>query len=151
MTRAPLSIGEVAARAGIAVSAVRYYADRGLIAAHRTAGGKRWFEGQVLRRVGFIQAAQRVGLTLDEVAAALAELPVDHAPTPQEWAQLSAGWRPMLDERIRLLEALRDNLDDCIGCGCLSLDACNLRNPGDELAQAGSGPQRLLGEEHVAE
>lgn len=139
-----LSIGVVADRAGMAVSAVRFYADRGLVQAQRGPNGRRSFRPDVLRRLGFIHAAQVVGLSLDQIAEALATLPADHAPTPEEWAHLSADWRPMLDERIRLLESLRDRLDDCIGCGCLSLEACNLRNPGDELAALGTGPRRLI-------
>lgn len=139
-----LAIGEVASRAGIAVSAVRFYADRGLIRATRGSGGRREFDAHVLRRIGFVQVAQRVGLTLDEIEAALDGLPTDHAPTPDEWAELASTWRPLLDHRIRLLEALRDNLDGCIGCGCLSLDACNLRNPDDEVAVRGAGPRHLL-------
>ncbi len=139
-----LAIGTVAERAGLAVSAVRFYADRGLIAAERGANGRRSFRPQVLRRLGFIQVAQVVGLSLDDIADALATLPDDHAPTPDEWAALSSQWRPLLDERIRLLTALRDKLDDCIGCGCLSLEACRLRNPDDALAAEGSGPRRLV-------
>lgn len=144
MSRTRLSIGEVAARAGIAVSAVRFYADKGLVEAHRTAGGQREFDSHVLRRIGFIHVAQRVGLSLDEVAGALADLPTHHAPTADEWAAIAATWRPIIDERIRLLAALRDNLDGCIGCGCLSLDACNLRNPADEVATRGPGPRHLI-------
>ncbi len=139
-----LSIGQVAERSGLAVSAVRFYADRGLVRAERGPNGRRSFRPEVLRRIGFVQVAQRVGLTLDEIAEALADLPQDHAPTAEEWAERSVRWRALLDERIRLLEALRAGLDDCIGCGCLSLEHCNLRNPGDELASLGPGPRLVV-------
>ena len=144
-----LSIGAVAARAGVAVSALRFYEDRGLISSHRSPGGQRRYSRAVLRRVAFIQAAQRVGLTLEQIGTALADLPDDEALTAKDWKRLSSAWRPMLDERIRLLEALRDDLDSCIGCGCLSLDRCRLRNPGDRAAALGAGPRYLLGDRPV--
>ncbi len=139
-----LPIGVVAARAGVSVSALRFYEDRGLIASHRSEGGQRRYGRSVLRRVAFIQVAQRVGLTLEEIGRALATLPGDEALTPADWKQLSQTWRPMLDERIRLLQGLRDELDSCIGCGCLSLERCRLRNPGDEAAALGPGPRYLM-------
>ena len=145
-----LPIGAVAARAGVAVSALRFYEDRGLIRSHRSPGGQRRYGRAVLRRIAFIQAAQRVGLTLEQIGRALADLPDDKALTAKDWKRLSATWRPMLDERIRLLEALRDDLDSCIGCGCLSLERCRLRNPGDRAAGLGSGPRYLLGDQPVA-
>lgn len=145
-----LSIGTVATRAGVNVSALRFYEERGLISSHRSAGGQRRYERSVLRRLAFIQAAQRVGLTLEEIGAALATLPREEGLTPRDWKRLSAAWRPMLDERIRLLEGLRDDLDSCIGCGCLSLERCRLRNPGDRAAALGAGPRYLLGDEPVA-
>jgi MerR family redox-sensitive transcriptional activator SoxR len=145
-----LSIGTVATRAGVSVSALRFYEERGLIAAHRTEGGQRRYGRSVLRRLAFIQVAQRVGLTLDEISRALAKLPGEEGLTPADWRRLSAAWRPMLEERIRLLEGLRDDLDSCIGCGCLSLDRCRLRNPGDRAAGLGSGPRYLLGDKPVA-
>lgn len=141
-----LSIGAVADRAGVNVSALRFYEERGLISSRRSGGGQRRYGRAVLRRLAFIQVAQRVGLTLDEVGRALSTLPGDEAPTPRDWKRLSAAWRPMLDERIRLLEGLRDELDSCIGCGCLSLDRCRLRNPGDRAAELGSGPRYLVGD-----
>jgi len=141
-----LAIGDVARRSGLAVSAIRFYEDKGLITATRTAGGQRRFRRDVLRRLAFIQAAQRVGLTLDEIGAAMDRLPVDSGPTGPEWRALSASWRPLIDERIALLEALRDQLDHCIGCGCLSLERCNLSNPGDRAARLGSGARYLLGD-----
>src|SRR5882724_7633452 len=135
-----LAIGEVSERSGLAVSAIRFYEDRQLITSDRTAGGQRRFRRDVLRRLAFIQAAQRVGLTLDEIGSALAGLPTDAGPSGPEWRALSAAWRPLLEERIALLEALRDQLDHCIGCGCLSLDRCRLSNPGDRAARLGPGP-----------
>jgi MerR family redox-sensitive transcriptional activator SoxR len=141
-----LAIGEVSERSGLAVSAIRFYEDRGLITSGRTAGGQRRFRRDVLRRLAFIQAAQRVGLALDDIGAAMAGLPADSGPTGQQWKELSAAWRPMLDERIALLEALRDQLDHCIGCGCLSLERCRLSNPGDRAAGLGPGPRYLLGD-----
>jgi MerR family redox-sensitive transcriptional activator SoxR len=144
-----LSIGTVAARSGVSVSALRFYEERGLLTSTRSAGGHRQYHRQVLRRVAFIQAAQRVGLSLDEIGRALATVP-DDGPSAADWRRLSATWRPVLDERIRLLEGLRDELDSCIGCGCLSLQRCRLRNPGDRAAALGPGPRYLLGDEPVA-
>jgi MerR family redox-sensitive transcriptional activator SoxR len=140
-----LPIGVVAARAGVSVSALRFYEDRGLITSHRSEGGQRRYNRSVLRRVAFIQAAQRVGLTLEEIGRALATLP-DDGLTAADWKRLSKAWRPMLDARIRLLEGLRDDLDSCIGCGCLSLERCRLRNPGDRAAALGPGPRYLMGD-----
>jgi MerR family redox-sensitive transcriptional activator SoxR len=147
---AELAIGEVSERSGLAVSAVRFYEERGLITSDRTPGGQRRFRRDVLRRLAFIQAAQRVGLTLDEIGAAMAPLPADAGPSGPEWKALSATWRPLLDERIALLEALRDQLDHCIGCGCLSLERCRLSNPGDRAARLGPGPRYLLGDQPPA-
>ena len=141
-----LGIGEVSERSGLAVSAIRFYEDKGLITSTRTAGGQRRFRRDVLRRLAFIQAAQRVGLSLDEIGAAMATLPGDSGPTGSEWKELSASWRPLLDERIALLTALRDQLDHCIGCGCLSLERCKLSNPGDRAARLGAGARYLLGD-----
>lgn len=146
-----LAIGTVAARAGVNVSALRFYEERGLITSSRTSGGQRRYHRNVLRRVAFIQAAQRVGLSLDDIGQALATLPPDHGPTAHDWKRLSAHWRPLLDERIRLLESLRDQLDSCIGCGCLSLEKCRLRNPGDQAGTLGAGARYLLGDGLSAE
>lgn len=140
-----LPIGAVAARAGVNVSALRFYEERGLITSYRSEGGQRRYGRSVLRRVAFIQVAQRVGLTLEEIGRALATLPADDALTPADWKRLSKAWRPMLDERIRLLQGLRDQLDSCIGCGCLSMERCRLRNSGDEAAALGPGPRYLMG------
>lgn len=144
---AELSIGAVAGRAGVTVSALRFYEERGLIRSRRSQGGQRRYGRAVLRRVAFIQAAQRVGLTLEEIGGALATLPADDGLSPSDWRRLSSAWRPMLDARIRLIEGLRDELDSCIGCGCLSFDRCRLRNPGDRAAGLGAGPRYLLGDD----
>ncbi|MFH5821506.1 redox-sensitive transcriptional activator SoxR [Georgenia sp. AZ-5] len=134
-----LTIGELARRSGAAPSALRYYEERGLILAERTAGGQRRYPRSTLRRVAFIRTAQRVGLSLEEIAQALSALPGNATPTRADWARLSAGWRPRIDEQIARLERLRDKLDGCIGCGCLSLDRCALSNPEDEAAGRGPG------------
>ncbi|HEX3005107.1 MAG TPA: redox-sensitive transcriptional activator SoxR [Angustibacter sp.] len=139
-----LSIGEVARRSGLAPSAIRYYESLGLVTSTRTAGDRRRYRRAVLRRLAVIRSAQHVGLGLDEIAEAFAGIPVDRAPTKAQWARLSASWRPRLDERIRALEAVRDQLASCIGCGCLSMQQCALYNPQDTLRDSGSGPRRLL-------
>lgn len=142
-----LTIGQVSTRAGVAASALRFYEAQGLIhPAERTSANRRRYTRDTLRRVAFIRSAQRVGLSLEEIAAALATLPDGRTPTPEDWTRLSATWRPVLDERIALLEALRDDLDACIGCGCLSLDRCRLYNPDDGAARLGTGPRFLLGD-----
>ena len=138
-----LSIGQVAERTGVATSALRYWEELGLIASDRTAGNQRRYERATIRRVSFIRAAQRVGLSLDEIAAALARLPRSRTPTAADWARLSRSWRKRLDEQIRSIEALRDQLDSCIGCGCLSLRTCALSNPDDALGVRGPGPVLL--------
>ena len=138
-----LSIGQVAERTGVATSALRYWEELGLIASDRTAGNQRRYERATIRRVSFIRAAQRVGLSLDEIAAALARLPRSRTPTAADWARLSRSWRRRLDEQIRSIEALRDQLDSCIGCGCLSLRTCALSNPDDALGARGPGPVLL--------
>ena len=142
-----LTIGELASRAGVATSAVRYYEARGLVSSHRNTGNQRRFDQVTLRRVAFIQAAQRVGLSLDEIGAALATLPDGRTPTKADWARLSRGWRPRLDEQIATLERLRDRLTSCIGCGCLSFKACALYNPSDAAARLGAGARYLLGDD----
>ena len=139
-----LTVGEVAARAGVAVSALHFYEQKKLIASERSEGNQRRYRRGVLRRVAVIKAAQRVGIPLDEIKAALDTLPADRSPTAEDWAGLSARWRDDLDRRIRELEALRDHLDGCIGCGCLSVASCPLRNPYDRLGSEGPGA-RLLG------
>jgi MerR family transcriptional regulator, redox-sensitive transcriptional activator SoxR len=142
-----LTVGEVARRSGFATSAVRYYDRLGLIESTRTTGDQRRYERGVLRRLAFIRAARNVGLTLDEVAEALAQLPASRTPTKADWAKLSRSWRERLNEQIAALEKLRDGLDSCIGCGCLSLRKCAFSNPGDGVAAFGPGaayfPRRL--------
>ncbi|MGB9112722.1 MAG: redox-sensitive transcriptional activator SoxR [Acidimicrobiales bacterium] len=140
-----LSIGDVAHRAGISASALRYYEREGLIEAARSDGGQRRYRREVLRRVAFIRAAQNVGLSLEEIKGALASLPNSRTPTAGDWGRLSASWRPRLDAKIGELERLRDRLDSCIGCGCLSLSACRLSNPDDVAAELGPGPRWLIG------
>lgn len=146
MTDHSLAIGEVADRTGVATSALRFYEAEGLIDAERTDGGQRRFARDVLRRVAFIRVAQRVGLSLDDIRDALATLPSARTPTADDWSKLSRTWRPLLDERIALLERIRDQLDSCIGCGCLSLATCGLFNPDDGAASLGPGPRYLLGD-----
>jgi MerR family transcriptional regulator, redox-sensitive transcriptional activator SoxR len=142
-----LSIGELAARAGVATSALRYYESQGLIEATRSEGGQRRFARETLRRVSFIRVAQEVGLTLEEIREALHSLPERRTPTERDWERLSTAWRPRIDARIRMLERLRDRLDGCIGCGCLSLRVCQLLNPDDELAEHGPGPRYIIEED----
>ncbi|WP_269938506.1 redox-sensitive transcriptional activator SoxR [Arthrobacter sp. HY1533] len=134
-----LPIGDLARRAGISVPTVRYYEERGLIHSERTPGNKRLFPRHTLRRLAVVAAGQRVGLTLAEITAALAELPADRAPTQREWTHLSSGWQDMVARRIRQLEILQTSLDSCIGCGCLSLGKCTLFNDGDAAAAEGAG------------
>jgi MerR family redox-sensitive transcriptional activator SoxR len=141
-----LTIGEVSARTDVATSALRFYEQQGLIAAARTAAGQRRYPREVLRRISFIRIAQRVGLSLDEIRDSLATLPRSRTPTKADWERLSRSWRPRLDEQIAVLERLRDELSECIGCGCLSLRACALYNRGDAAAALGAGPRYLLGD-----
>lgn len=140
-----LTVGEIARRSGFAESAVRYYEGLGLLAATRTSGGQRRFARSTLRRLAFIRAARNIGLSLDEVSAALASLPARRTPTRSDWAKLSLGWRQRLDDQIEALEALRDGLDSCIGCGCLSLDRCAISNPADSAGAGGPGAAYLPG------
>ena len=139
-----LTIGEVARRSGLAPSALRYYETLGLIRSSRTVGDQRRYSRSVLRRLAVVRSAQNVGLSLDQIVEALSGLDPDAAPTKRQWSRISASWRPLLDQRIRELEAVRDNLDSCIGCGCLSMRQCTLFNPQDELAAGGSGPRRRV-------
>ena len=139
-----LTIGEVAARCGIATSAIRFYESRGLIHSIRTGGNQRRYARAVIRRVAVIQAAQSVGLTLTEIADALSKLPEGRTPAKRDWERLSISWRERLDQQITDLERLRDQLSSCIGCGCLSLKSCALLNTGDRVAARGPGPRYLL-------
>lgn len=139
-----LTIGQLAARSGVAPSALRYYERLGLIRAERTGGNQRRYARAELRRVAFIRIAQQIGVSLDEIRAALESLPDSRTPSAQDWARISASWRNRLDEKIRLISKLRDNLDNCIGCGCLSLQHCTLYNPADQLAGEGPGARLML-------
>lgn len=145
-----LTPGELATRSGVAVSALHFYEREGLIESSRTAGNQRRYVRDTLRRVAFIRTSQRVGIPLSDIRSALDTLPSGRAPTKREWSRLSRLWRKDLDRRIEQLQKLRDTLDDCIGCGCLSLRSCRLNNLDDRLAAEGSGPRRLLVEEAVS-
>ena len=136
-----LTISEVSRRSGVAASALRFYEERGLIESERAGSGHRRYPRPVLRRIAFIVFAQRVGLTLDEIGEELSKLPPDRVPTRREWSRLSRGWSGRIDQRIAELERLKLGLTECIGCGCLSLDRCQLANPGDRAAAAGPGPR----------
>ena len=138
-----LSVGDVAARSGVAVSTIHFYEQKGLIGGWRTTGNRRRYSRDVLRRVAVIRIAQRVGIPLGSIHDALMSLPKGRTPTAEDWSALSASWRGELDRRISHLLKLRDDLTSCIGCGCLSLDSCPLCNPGDRCARRGPGPQLL--------
>jgi MerR family redox-sensitive transcriptional activator SoxR len=141
-----LSIGDLARRTGLSVSAIRFYEARGLVGAVRTGGNQRRFMRSDIRRLSFALIAQRLGLTLAEIEAELATLPLGRAPTQEDWHAISVRVRAGLDARIAMLERTRDLLDGCIGCGCLSLERCALYNPGDRAARAGAGPRFLMGD-----
>lgn len=138
-----LTVGQLAERSGVAVSALHFYEKQGLISSRRTSGNQRRYRRDVLRRVALIRIAQRVGISLAEVRTALAELPDNRTPDRADWERLSRRWHDDLEDRIRDLERLRDRFTDCIGCGCLSIDRCRMANPGDVLAAQGAGPHRL--------
>ena len=139
----PLSAGQVAARSGVAVSTVHFYETKGLIKGWRSAGNQRRYSRDVLRRVAIVKVAQRLGLPLSMIKQAIDSLPGGRTPTAKDWKRLSAEWREELDRRIALLQRLRGQLDSCIGCGCLSLKVCHLRNPWDALSDQGSGPRLM--------
>lgn len=139
-----LSVGQLAERSGVAVSALHFYERQDLITSRRTAGNQRRYHRDMLRRVALIRIAQRVGIPLADVSAALAELPDGRTPNRSDWQRMSQRWKAYLDQRIHLLQQLRDDFTDCIGCGCMSLDRCPLANPYDELSTHGPGPRRLL-------
>ena len=144
MAAGELTIGEVARRTGVAASALRFYEQAGLISASRTDGNQRRYSRVTLRRIAFVQAGKAAGIPLGEIGAALARLPENRSPSRRDWELLSQRWRADLDRRIETLVALRDRLTGCIGCGCLSLDSCQLLNPGDEAARLGAGAHYLL-------
>jgi MerR family transcriptional regulator, redox-sensitive transcriptional activator SoxR len=139
-----LTPGELADRAGVTVSALHFYEREGLISSRRTTGNQRRYHRDVLRRVAFIRFSQRLGISLHDIGAALETLPTGRTPTSEDWSQLSEQWRSDLDDRITRLQNLRDNLDGCIGCGCLSLQTCAIYNNEDALASLGPGPRRGL-------
>lgn len=144
MAQGELTIGEVTERSGVAPSALRFYEAHGLIASRRTGGNQRRYDRAVLRRIALIRAGRAAGIPLERIGAALATLPTDRAPTRRDWARLSRAWRNDLDRRITTLQALRNRLTTCIGCGCLSIDACGLLNPDDEAAAIGAGAHYLV-------
>ena len=145
--RAGLSIGALAERTGMAVSAIRYYEEQGLVSPWRNAGGQRRFLRADIRRLSFIRIAQQFSFTLPEIRSLLEELPGGRTPTPADWKRIAERFRDRLDQRIDTLTKLRDDLDGCIGCGCLSMPKCTLYNPGDKAAAKGSGPRYLMGDE----
>ncbi|HEX2127729.1 MAG TPA: redox-sensitive transcriptional activator SoxR [Solirubrobacterales bacterium] len=145
-----LTIGEVAKRTGVAASALRFYEDRGLITSERAGSGHRRYRRAVIRRVAFIVFAQKIGLTLEEVRQELAKLPENRVPKRSDWGELSTSWTERIDERIAELERLRLGLTECIGCGCLSLDRCQLTNPGDRVGRSGPGPRFWVGDRRPA-
>ena len=142
-----ISIGELADRTGVTPSSLRFYDSEGLIHSTRTSGGQRRYHREVLRRVSFIKIAQSIGLDLEAIRVALTSLPNSRTPTKADWEKLSRSWRPLLDERIAVLQRTRDQLTDCIGCGCLSLRSCALYNPDDGAASFGTGARYLLGDD----
>jgi MerR family redox-sensitive transcriptional activator SoxR len=144
--RALLTIGDLAARTGVATSALRFYEAEGLITSTRTEGGQRRFAPDAVRRVSFVRIAQQVGVGLDEVRIALAELPDGRTPNRVDWARVARSWTPLLDARIATLQRIRAQLTSCVGCGCLSLTTCALYNPGDAARAFGTGPRYLLGD-----
>jgi MerR family redox-sensitive transcriptional activator SoxR len=139
-----LTIGQLSERSGVATSAIRFYESKGLIRSTRTTGNQRRYEQSTLRRVAFVRAAQRVGLSLDEAAQALAELPDNRTPTKADWHRISRAWKPRLEQQIRRIQLLQRRLDSCIGCGCLSLKSCSLMNPGDVAGEQGGRGAVLL-------
>jgi MerR family redox-sensitive transcriptional activator SoxR len=139
-----LSIGEVSARSGAAASALRFYEREGLVSSTRTTGNQRRYQRAVLRRIAFIQAGRAAGIPLERIRAALELLPANRSPNRRDWERLSRTWRDDLDSRIAMLQGLRDRLTTCIGCGCLSIDACDLLNPDDEAAAMGAGAHYLV-------
>ena len=141
-----MTIGEVAARSGVAHSALRFYEERGLISAERAGSGHRRYPRAVLRRIAFVVFAQRIGLSLEEIGSELSKLPPDRAPTRRDWSRLSSSWSSRIDQRIAELERLKLGLTGCIGCGCLSLERCKLANPDDRAAHLGPGPRYWVGD-----
>lgn len=141
------SIGDLAARTGLSVSAIRFYEKKGLITPDRNAGNQRRYEGADIRRLSFILIAQQLGLTIDQIKQEMASLPDGRTPTKADWSKISRTFRKTLDERIAMMQRMRDKLDGCIGCGCLSLKACSLYNPDDQARRLGVGPRYVLSDE----
>ena len=146
MVATTISIGQLADRTGLAVSAIRFYEELGLVHPERNAGGQRRFLKSDIRRLSFVIIAQQLGFTLDQICDQFESLPDERTPNPQDWRKLSKGFRAELDQKIDSLTRLRDNLDGCIGCGCLSLAKCKLYNPEDKAASRGTGPRYLMGD-----
>ncbi len=144
MMKRGLSIGDLAMRTGLAVSAIRFYETKGLVTPDRNAGGQRRYEGSDIRRLSFVMIAQRMGYTIGEISQLLADLPEGRTPTKADWSKISKQFRHSLDARIAIMERMRDNLDGCIGCGCLSMKKCALYNPDDAAWEKGSGPRYIL-------
>ncbi|MDD9908768.1 MAG: redox-sensitive transcriptional activator SoxR [Ahrensia sp.] len=142
-----LSIGDVADRTGLSVSAIRFYEDRGLVRPDRNAGGQRRFERSDIRRLSFVQIAQQLGFSIEQIGSVLQGLPKGRTPTKRDWSRISKTFRQDLDDRIAMLERLRDRLDGCIGCGCLSLESCALYNPADRAALKGKGARFVISDE----
>jgi len=145
-----LTIGELVARSGVAPSALRFYEAEGLISAERTSGNQRRYDRATLRRIALVQAGRAAGIPLAQIRAALDTLPTDRTPRRRDWDRLARGWRADIDRRISTLQALRDRLTTCIGCGCLSIDRCTLLNPDDEAAAEGPGAHYLHQDRHTA-
>lgn len=142
--RRGLSIGDLARRTGLSVSAIRFYETKGLVTPDRNAGGQRRYEGSDIRRLSFVLIAQQMGLTIEQIGDVMSGLPNGRTPTKADWSRISKGFRKMLDEKIAMMERMRDKLDGCIGCGCLSLKNCALYNPGDKARLDGAGPRFVL-------
>lgn len=142
-----LSIGDLAVRTGLSVSAIRFYEKKGLVTADRNAGNQRRFEGSDIRRLSFILIAQQIGLTIEQIKDVMADLPDGRTPTKSDWAKISRRFRTTLDDRIGMMQRMRDRLDGCIGCGCLSLKACQLYNPDDKAYRLGVGPRYVVSDE----
>lgn len=143
------SIGDLAARTGLSVSAIRFYETKGLVKPYRNAGGQRRFEGADIRRLSFVMIAQQMGFTIEQIGDVLRALPEERTPTKRDWTKISKSFRKTLDERIAMMERLRDRLDGCIGCGCLSLKTCALYNPDDRARRHGAGPQFVLSDKRA--
>ena len=142
-----LSVGDLAARTGLSVSAIRFYEGKGLITPDRNEGNQRRFEGSDIRRLSFILIAQQMGLTIEQIKSVMASLADGRTPTKADWSKISRTFRKTLDERIAMMERMRDRLDGCIGCGCLSLKACSLYNPDDKAYRLGVGPRYVVSDE----